>query len=40
MLIAEAATVPVSSDGPTALTHSPTAKAEWSVATVLLNVVV
>jgi len=40
MLIDEAATVPVSSDGPTAVTHCPTANAEWSVVTVLLNVVV
>jgi hypothetical protein len=39
MLIDEAATVPVSSDGPTAVTHCPTANTEWSVVTVLLNVV-
>src|SRR6476661_6060334 len=39
MLIDEAVTVPVSSDGPAAVTHCPTANAEWSVATVLLNVV-
>lgn len=40
MLIDEAATAPVSSDGPTALTHSPTAKPDLSAATSLLNVVV
>jgi hypothetical protein len=39
MLIDEAVTVPVSSDGPAAVTHCPTASAEWSVATVLLKVV-
>jgi hypothetical protein len=40
MLIDEAATIPVSSVGPTAVTHCPTANTKWSVATVLLNVVV
>ncbi len=40
MLIDDAATVPVSSGGPIAVTHCPTARPDLSMATVLVNAVV